>query len=657
MNKIYRNSRSRRVLILITFVALVTLAMVLTTAPSAYAYDGEELAFLTLINNYRASYGLPSLTMSGSLYTASMNHNWDMANQRFFSHTGSDGSTPWDRIRRAGYTYNTYLGENIAAGYADAGSVFTAWRNSPGHNANMLGANFRAIGISRVYASGSPYGWYWTTDFGGVSEDSTPPSVSVPSPTGSSKVSGTVVFSANASDNVGISQVDLYIDGVLVARDTTAPHSFNWDTTQYSQGSHTLFARAFDASGFYTDASISVNVENFSPVKNYFFTWYDQSNGDWRDWVLMANPTGGRNTARASAMVAGMTYADRDIPTGSPAETPAFPGVIGGPVKVSTTEPLITSQRVIYKNSFNEIPAVPEDTLETTYYFTWYDSNTAGGVKGDWILIGNQGTRDASVDVYIAGVLMGTYSIPVGGRITPSYPNTTNGPVKVVSTNQQPIIVSQRVLYRDSFNEVLGVPESKLSSEYVFTWYDNKSKNSMRGNWIIIGNMDSGSANVDVYIGGTLMGSYNVPEGGRVTPSYPEVMKGPVKVVSTNEKKLIVSQRMLFKDSFEEFQGLTTTDSGTDLWFTWYDSKTANGMNGNWIMATNQGSVNANVDIYIGGTLTQQVILAPGENRPLSYFNTMAGPVRIVSTNSQPLFVTQRVVYLNSFNEISGMRL
>lgn len=657
MNKIYRKSRSKRVLILLTCVVLVTLAMVLTTAPSAYAYDGEELAFLTLINNYRASYGLPSLTMSNSLYNASENHNWDMANQRFFSHTGSDGSSPWDRIRRAGYTYNTYLGENLAAGYADAGSVFTAWRNSPGHNANMLGANFRAIGISRVYASGSPYGWYWTTDFGGVSEDSTPPSVSIPSPTGSSKVSGTVVFSANASDNVGISQVDLYIDGVLVARDTTAPYSFNWDTTQYSQGSHTLFARAFDASGFYTDARISVIVENFSPVKNYFFTWYDQSNGDWRDWVLMANPIGGRNTARASAMVAGITYADRDIPIGSPAETPAFPGVIGGPVKVSTTEPLITSQRVIYKNSFNEIPAVPEDALETTYYFTWYDSNTAGGVKGDWILIGNQGTIDATVDVYIAGVLKGTYSIPVGGRVTPSYPNTTNGPVKVVSTNQQPLIVSQRVLYRDSFNEVLGVPESKLSSEYVFTWYDNKSKNSMLGNWIIIGNMDEGNANVDVYIGGTLMGSYNVPEGGRVTPSYPEVMNGPVKVVSTNDKKLIVSQRMLFKDSFEEFQGLTTTDSGTDLWFTWYDSKTANGMNGNWIMATNQGSVDANVDIYIGGALTQQVILAPGENRPLSYFNTMAGPVRIVSTNSQPLFVTQRVVYLNSFNEISGMRL
>jgi hypothetical protein len=652
-----RYAASFRLLIILTIVTLTALLMVLAAAPAAFAYDNEELAFLTLINNYRASNGLPSLTMSNSLYNSSEDHSWDMAARNFFSHTGSNGSSPWDRIRAAGYTYNTYLGENIAAGYVDAQSVFTAWRNSPSHNANMLSANFNAIGVGRVYGSGSTYGWYWTTDFGGVSEDNTPPSVSVPAPTGSSKVSGRVVFSANAWDNVAIGHVDLFVDGVLVSSDYSAPYSCEWDTTQYSQGNHTLSARAYDASGFYTDASVVVTVENFTPARNYYFTWYDQSNGDWRDWILMANPAGGRSDARASALVAGMTYADRDLPVGSPAATPAFPSVIGGPVKVSSTQPLITSQRVIYKNSFNEIPAIPESSLETAYYFTWYDSNTAGGVKGDWILIGNQGNTDAMVEVYIAGTLRGTYSIPVGGRVTPSYPDTTDGPVRVVSTNRQPLIVSQRVLYKDSFNEVLGVPESKLSSEYVFTWYDNKSENSMRGNWILIGNMDTGDAAVDVFIGGVLMGSYTVPEGGRVTPAYPGIMDGPVKVVSTNGKKLIVSQRILFKDSFEEVQGLTTSDSGTDLWFTWYDSKTANGMNGNWIMVTNQGNVNANVDIYIGGTLTQQVVLAPGENRPLSYLNTMAGPVRVVSTNSQPLFVTQRVLYLNSFNEISGMHL
>ena len=638
-------------------VILIMLAAFMAAAPAAYAYDSEELSFLTLINNYRAANGLPALTMSNSLYNASEGHSYDMATANYFSHTGSDGSSPWDRIRAAGYTYNTYLGENIAAGYVDAGSVFEAWRNSPGHNANMLDANYHAIGVGRVYGAGSTYGWYWTTDFGGVPEDNIPPTVSVPSPTGSSKVSGIVNFTANAWDNMAVGHVELYIDGRLVANDDTAPYSYTWDTTTFSQGTHTLSARAYDVSGFYSDAGIEVTVDNFTASQNYYFTWYDQSNSDWRDWVLMANPAGGLNTARAAALVAGMTYADRDLPVGSPAETPSFPGIMGGPVKIATTQPLITSQRVIYKNSFNEIPAVPAGSLEATYYFTWYDSNTAGGMKGDWILISNQGSVDASVEVYIGGILKGTYSIPVGGRVTPSYPNVTDGPVKVVSTNRQPLIVSQRVLYKDSFNEVLGVPESKLSSEYNFTWYDNKPANGMNGNWILIGNMDTGDAAVDVYIGGALMGSYSVPSGDRVTPFYPNVMNGPVKVVSTNGKKLIVSQRILYKNSFEEFQGLTAADSGTDLWFTWYDNKIANGMNGNWILITNQGSAEANVDVYIGGALTEHLALPAGENRPLSYPDKMAGPVRIVSTGQQPLLVTQRVLYLDSFNEIGGMKL
>ncbi len=640
-------------LLAITAILLVTLAL----TPAAYAYDNEEFAFLTLINNYRAANGLSHLTMSNSLNTASGWHSTDMAVNNYFSHTGSDGSTPWDRMRAAGYTYNTYLGENIAAGFVDAQSVFTAWQNSPGHNANMLSPNFNAIGISRVYKAGSTYGWYWTTDFGGVSEDNTPPSVSIPAPTGSGIVSGKVVFSADAWDNVGIQKVDLSIDGSLVASDVASPYSFDWDTTQYTQGTHTLSARAYDGAGFTADASLVVTVDNFSPTRSYYFTWYDQSSSDWRDWVLMANPAGGRSSARAAALVADTTYADRNIAVGAPAETPVFPGIMGGPVKIETTQPLITSQRVIFKNSFNEIAAVPESSLESTYYFTWYDSDPANGMKGDWILIGNQGSNLANVEVYIGGNLMGTYSIPAGGRVTPAYPNVTDGPVKVVCTNSQPLIVSQRVLFRDSFNEVLGVPESKLSSEFNFTWYDCKPENYMKGNWILIGNMDRGDASVDVYIGGQLMGSYTVPQGGRITPQYPNVMNGPVKVVSTNSKKLIVSQRILFKDSFEEFQGLSATDAGTDLWFTWYDSKPVNGMNGNWILIANQTANTANADIYIGGTLMQQVTLRPGDNLPLSYPNTMAGPVRVVSTNQVPLFVTQRVIYLNSFNEISGMRL
>lgn len=636
--------------------ALVIILQFFLASASALAFESEELAFLNLINNYRQANGLPTLTMSTALFNASEGHSYDMGARGYFAHNTPEGVTPWDRIRAAGYGYNTYLGENLAAGYTTSQSVFDAWRNSAGHNANMLSGNYHAIGVSRYYVPGSPYGYYWTTDFGGVSEDNTPPSVSIPGPTGDSRVSGIVVFRANASDNVGILRVDLYIDDSLVASDDTAPYDYVWDVRNLS-GNHRLKAIAYDTAGFSSQATTQVVVDNFTPSRTYYFTWYDQSNTDWKDWVLMANPIGGQGSARTAASVGTITYADRDISVGAPAETPQFPGVMGGPVTVATTQPLITSQRVIYKNSFNEIPGIPAGELESTYYFTWYDSNRAGGMLGDWILIGNQGNATANVQVFIGGVLKGTYQIPVGDRVTPSYPNTTDGPVKVVCTNAQPLIVSQRVLYLDSFNEVLGVPESKLASEYNFTWYDDKPENYMRGNWILIGNQDRGTAEVDVYIGGRKMGSYSIPEGGRITPQYMGVMAGPVKVTSTNNKLLIVSQRILFKDSFEEFQGLTSSDAGTDLWFTWYDSKTANGMNGNWLLLANQGASPANIDVYIGGTLRQQLTLPPDGNMPLSFSNTMGGPVRIVSTNGVPFVATQRVVYLNSFNEIGGMQL
>jgi uncharacterized protein YkwD len=137
--------------------------------------DTQEKAFLTLVNNYRASKGLAALKASKALNVAAHFHSKDMGTRKYFSHTtktplpaGLTGSSPWDRMRDAGYGYNTSKGENIAAGYATAQKVFNAWKASSGHNANMLNAKFKVIGIGLATVSGSPYTNYWTTDFGGV---------------------------------------------------------------------------------------------------------------------------------------------------------------------------------------------------------------------------------------------------------------------------------------------------------------------------------------------------------------------------------------------------------------------------------------------------------------------------------------------------------
>lgn len=153
--------------------------------------DADELAFLTLINNYRAQNGLAPLKVSYTLSRASAWKSKDMATNAYFAH--DDLSRTWvQRVRDCSYGFNAYIGENIAAGYPNAQAVFDGWKASPGHNANMLGANYTAIGIGKYVKSGSPYGTYWTTDFGSFSDgwvdalnDGPAPIIATPSPVAS----------------------------------------------------------------------------------------------------------------------------------------------------------------------------------------------------------------------------------------------------------------------------------------------------------------------------------------------------------------------------------------------------------------------------------------------------------------------------------------
>jgi uncharacterized protein YkwD len=131
----------------------------------------EEQAFVTLINNYRQANGLRPLAIDWEMQSSSGRMSNDVGVEAYFSHTDSLGRSPWTRMCAFDYCDDTWMAENIAAGYSTASEVFTAWKSSPGHNANMLSSNYVAMGISRVFVSGSPYGWYWTNDFGGVQSD------------------------------------------------------------------------------------------------------------------------------------------------------------------------------------------------------------------------------------------------------------------------------------------------------------------------------------------------------------------------------------------------------------------------------------------------------------------------------------------------------
>ncbi len=84
----------------------------------------------------------------------------------------------------------------------------------------------------------------------GTSTDSTPPTVAITSPKSGATLSGTVTIPAPASDNTAVARVDFTIDGALAGSDSTAPYTFEWNTTTVPNGAwHTISAQAYDAAG------------------------------------------------------------------------------------------------------------------------------------------------------------------------------------------------------------------------------------------------------------------------------------------------------------------------------------------------------------------------------------------------------------------------
>lgn len=95
--------------------------------------------------------------------------------------------------------------------------------------------------------------------------DTTPPAVSMGTPASGAIVSGTTSVTVSATDNVGVTQVQLWVDGALYAIDTTAPYSFAWNTTLVSNGSRTLKVVASDLAGNVSEVTRTVTVSNNHP--------------------------------------------------------------------------------------------------------------------------------------------------------------------------------------------------------------------------------------------------------------------------------------------------------------------------------------------------------------------------------------------------------
>ena len=86
-------------------------------------------------------------------------------------------------------------------------------------------------------------------------KDTQPPTVAITNPHNGALVRGNVTISVSATDNVAVSQVSIYVDGVLHYTGTTAPYAWTWNTKKFASGTHTITATAWDTSGNSASAS------------------------------------------------------------------------------------------------------------------------------------------------------------------------------------------------------------------------------------------------------------------------------------------------------------------------------------------------------------------------------------------------------------------
>ena len=175
---------------------------------------------------------------------------------------GSSITSSWSTSDTA---TNTISGTSMATPHV-AGALALYLQTNPGASASTAAGALIANSTPNKVTNpgtGSPNRLLYSIFGGGGGGDTTPPTTSITSPANGATVSGTTTVSANASDNVGVSRVELYVDGVLTGSDSTSPYQIAWNTTTATNGGHGLQTRAFDAAGnMGSSATVNVTVNN-----------------------------------------------------------------------------------------------------------------------------------------------------------------------------------------------------------------------------------------------------------------------------------------------------------------------------------------------------------------------------------------------------------
>lgn len=151
--KTYRSSR----------LALAPQSARVLTTPSILSSDEHE--FMRLVNEERARRGLRQLTVDPVLTAAARQHSREMAELGYFDHYSPVRGlrSPIERyaVALGTHRFTCAVGENLFySSRRDVGLGHRSLMKSPGHRANILAEDYRAIGVGVFQA---PNGEYYAT--------------------------------------------------------------------------------------------------------------------------------------------------------------------------------------------------------------------------------------------------------------------------------------------------------------------------------------------------------------------------------------------------------------------------------------------------------------------------------------------------------------
>jgi len=152
------------------------------------------------------------------------------------------------------------------------------------------------------------------------------PTAVIVEPADGSYVHGNVTVRVNASDDIGVVRVRVFVDAGMVWEDTTAPFEGTWNTDDFTEGPHLLRAESTDTADQHSaDASIEVDVDRTPPTVAITSPYDGEAVSGTR--VVVANATDNLSVASVTFNATGRltrSFTDTEAPFAWSLDFPAM---------------------------------------------------------------------------------------------------------------------------------------------------------------------------------------------------------------------------------------------------------------------------------------------------------------------------------------------